>query len=68
MNVLVYGGAFDPLHNGHVDIMFICVALVDMIGYVWFQRGCRCIKSTQFSGTHRFATCLCLGMIRSLMY
>ena len=27
MNVLVYGGAFDPLHNGHVDIIHYLLTL-----------------------------------------
>ncbi len=27
MNVVVYGGAFDPLHNGHVDIIHYVLSL-----------------------------------------
>lgn len=56
MNVLVYGGAFDPLHNGHVDIMFYLYGLGGYDRLCVVPTGVPVYKkSTQFSATHRLA-------------
>ena len=55
MNVVVFGGAFDPLHNGHVDIVFYLSGLgYDRLCLV--PTGVPIYKdATQFSANDRLA-------------
>lgn len=36
MNIILYGGSFDPIHNAHIEIAKYCKNKIDNIDEIWF--------------------------------